>query len=355
LETSTGIKGRYQRKWILIKVLEKEVQIMKVIVIGGAGFIGSHLCDALLKTGYEVICVDNFSLGTKKNIRHLADNKEFTLYEADATDREVLDEIFCRMKPEIVYHLAANSDIQASAVNPDVEYRNTYTTTYNVLSSMRNYDVKRLFFASTSAVYGDKREVLLDENTSNLSPISYYGASKLGSEALISAFTYMNDMQSLVFRFPNVIGPRLTHGVIFDFIRKLQKDPSQLEILGDGKQTKPYIYVDDLVDAIVKFSLTNREESGCVLSAGIDRGGDTGMFLYNLGVEGETSVTHIADILCEEMGLGRIAYHYTGGEGGWKGDVPRFRYCLDKIHAAGWRAKYTSDEAVRKTIREVLH
>lgn len=314
---------------------------MNTMVIGGAGFIGSHLCDALLADGHQVVCIDNFSLGTKENISHLQGKEKFILYEADAAGRDLLDGIFAKTEPEIVYHLAANSDIQASAVNPDVEYRNTYTTTYNALCCMRKYGVKRLFFASTSAVYGDKRDVLLDENTPNLSPISYYGAAKLGSEALISAFTYMNDMRSLVFRFPNVIGPRLTHGVIFDFIRKLQKDDSQLEILGDGRQTKPYIYVTDLVNAIVRFSVSEMETIN-------------GVSLYNLGVEGESSVTGIADILCEEMGLKGVKYRYTGGEGGWKGDVPRFRYCIDKIHREGWKAEYTSDEAVRKTIQNVL-
>lgn len=314
---------------------------MRTMIIGGAGFIGSHLCDVLLEFGNEVCCVDNFSLGTKSNIQHLLSNKAFSLYAEDAADKESLDSIFEKEKPEIVYHLAANSDIQASAANPDVEYRNTYTTTYNVLACMRKYGVKKLFFASTSAVYGDKRDVMLDENTPNLSPISYYGAAKLGSEALISAFTYMNDMQSLVFRFPNVIGPRLTHGVIFDFIKKLEHNPRQLQILGDGKQTKPYIYVLDLVEAIKKFSIALCNAT-------------PGMALYNLGVEGDTSVTRIADILCEEMKLSSVEYRYTGGEGGWKGDVPRFQYCIDKIHKAGWKARYTSDEAVRKTVQEVL-
>ncbi len=318
---------------------------MKTMVVGGAGFIGSHLCDVLLADGHKVICVDNFSLGTKNNIGDLLEKENFILYEADAAKKEVLNKIFEKEHPEIVYHLAANSDIQASAVNPDIEYRNTYTTTYNVLYCMRKYGVKKLFFASTSAVYGDKRDVLLDENTPNLSPISYYGAAKLGSEALISAFTYMNDMRSLVFRFPNVIGPRLTHGVIFDFIRKLQKDSTQLEILGNGRQTKPYIYVADLVNAIVRFTLSDLFEDEKL----------TGVSLYNLGVDGETSVTHIADILCEEMGLQAVRYHYTGGEGGWKGDVPRFQYCIDKISSAGWKAEYTSDEAVRRTVQEVLN
>jgi len=314
---------------------------MKTMVVGGAGFIGSHLCDALLADGHKVICIDNFSLGTKKNIEHLQGKEKFVLHKADAADKETLDVIFKKEHPEIVYHMAANSDIQTSAVNPDIEYKNTYTTTYNVLYCMRKYNIKRLFFASTSAVYGNKKNVLLDENTPNLSPISYYGAAKLGSEALISAFTYMNDMCSLIFRFPNVIGPRLTHGVIYDFIKKLQKDNTQLTILGNGRQTKPYIYVTDLVNAIIRFTLFDNKRA-------------MGVSLYNLGVSGETSVTHIADILCEKMGLKAVQYHYTGGESGWKGDVPRFQYCIDKIHNAGWKAEYTSDEAVRKTIQEIV-
>lgn len=312
---------------------------MKTLVVGGAGFIGSHLCDALIAEGREVVCVDNFSLGTDANIEHLKDQKKFSLYRMDATDLLALDGVFATEKPEYVYHLAANSDIQASASNPSVEYKNTYTTTFNILSCMRIHGVKKLFFASTSAVYGDKRDTVLDENTPNLAPISYYGAAKLGSEALISAFSYMNDMQVLVFRFPNVIGPRLTHGVIYDFINKLQKDSTQLQILGDGRQTKPYIYVTDLIEAIMQFKDQVREN----------------VLLYNVGVEGASSVTTIANIICEEMHLQNVNYNYTGGEGGWKGDVPRFEYCIDKIHHAGWRAKYTSDEAVRLTVRENIN
>ncbi len=308
---------------------------MKILVVGGAGFIGSHLCDLLIEKGHEVLCVDNLSLGTKDNIRHLYGCSGFTFIECDAAYADELNKVFEGNKPEYVFHLAANSDIQASSANPKVEYRNTYTTTFNILSCMRDFGVKKIFFSSTSAVYGDKRDVMLDENTPNLEPISYYGAAKLGSEALISAFSYMNDMEALVFRFPNVIGPRLTHGVIFDFIKKLNANPRELQILGDGNQTKPYIYVADLVDAIVQLM----------------ENGKIGMTIYNLGVEGETSVTRIADIICQEMGLSGVEYKYTGGEGGWKGDVPRFMYCLDKIHGMGWMAKYTSDEAVRETVK----
>ncbi len=311
---------------------------MRVLVAGGAGFIGRHLCRELIHAGHRVVCVDNFSLGTRAGIEPLMSVKAFGLYEADITDRERLEQIFEVEEPEYIFQMAANSDIRASAANPDVEYRNTYSTTYELLNCMRKYHVKNLFFASTSAVYGDKRGVVLDENTPDLSPISYYGAAKLGCEALVSAYSYMNDIHSLVFRFPNVIGPGLTHGVIFDFIQKLGINPSRLEILGNGRQTKPYIFIEDLTDAILRFMITPA----------------SGVALYNVGVSGETSVTAIADMLCEEMGLTDVVYQYTGGEGGWRGDVPRFCYSADKIHKAGWSARYTSDEAVRKTIRGVL-
>lgn len=310
---------------------------MKALVIGGAGFIGSHLCGALLAAGDEVHCVDDFSLGTRANVAALQGNGSFHLHEADASDHDVMLAVFQEVKPEQVFHLAANSDIQASAMNPGVEYKNTYTTTYQVLSCMRETGVKKLFFASTSAVYGDKRDEVLTESTPELAPVSYYGAAKLGSEALISAFSFMNDFSTLVFRFPNVIGPHLTHGVIFDFIHRLWDNPRELRILGDGRQTKPYIYVKDLVEAIVQF-----------------REVPQGVSLYNLGVESATSVTHIAEIIVEEMGLENVKFNYTGGEGGWKGDVPRFQYDLTKIHQAGWHAKNTSDEAVRRTVREYL-
>ena len=311
---------------------------MRALVIGGAGFIGSHLCEALLEDGHEVACLDNFSLGNKDNLRQVQDKANFSLYALDASEGESLRAAFREIQPDYVFHLAANSDIRASAENPSVEYKNTYTTTYQILQCMREFGVKRLFFASTSAVYGDKRDVLLDENTPNLPPVSYYGAAKLGSEALLSAYSYMNDLSTLVFRFPNVIGPHLTHGAVYDFIHKLKKNPKELEILGDGRQTKPYIYVKDLIRAIMFF---------------MDKV-PQGVTIYNAGVEGASSVTGMADIICEEMGLHDVAYHYTGGEGGWKGDVPRFNYCLDKIHQAGWKAELNSDEAVRKTVQDVL-
>lgn len=310
---------------------------MKVMVAGGAGFIGSHLIDALLAEGNDVVCVDNFFIGTKENIAHLHGNPHFKFYEQDLTDLDRMLEIFRTEQVEYVFHLAANSDIQASAQSPMIEYKNTYSTTFILLECMRLCGVKKLFFASTSAVYGEQMGAEVSEEAVALKPISYYGGAKLGSEGIISSFAYMNDMSVLVFRFPNVIGPRLTHGVIFDFVKRLKADPSHLRILGDGRQSKPYIYVLDLVDAIMRFKDVEK-----------------GVTLYNVGVETQTSVTRIAEIVCEKMGLTGIPFEYTGGRGGWKGDVPVFAYNLDKIHATGWKASMTSDEAVAKTVEMVL-
>ena len=310
---------------------------MRALVAGGAGFIGSHLVDALLAEGHIVTCVDNFFIGTRANIAHLDGNPAFIFYEKDLCDLEGLKLIFEKEKPEHVFHLAANSDIQASAANPVVEYDNTYTTTFNLLECMRLYGVKKLFFSSTSAVYGEKDGADVSEDNCLLEPVSYYGGAKLGSEAIISSFTFMNDLHALNFRFPNVVGSRLTHGVIFDFIKRLKANPSQLQILGDGTQTKPYMHVSDLIKGILMFMDTPQ-----------------GVTTYNIGVNTQTNVTRIADIICEHMKLADVKYEYTGGRGGWKGDVPVFAYNLDKIHNAGWRAEHTSDEAVVQTVKEAL-
>ena len=309
---------------------------MKALIAGGAGFIGSHLADYLLDEGNEVVCIDNFFIGTRQNILHLLTNPHYVFYQYDLNNMQLLNQVFDKEKPDYVFHLAANSDIQASAQNPIIEYQNTYSTTFNLLEAMRLHNVKKMFFASTSAVYGNK-DTLLNENTALLAPISYYGGAKLGSEGLISAYAYMNDMDVLIFRFPNVIGPRLTHGVIFDFIKRLKKDSSKLLILGDGTQTKPYLYVFDLIEAIMKFKNIGK-----------------GVTLYNVGVDTATSVTRIAEIVCQKMGVSNVSFEYTGGQGGWKGDVPKFQYDLSKIHIAGWTAKYTSDEAVALTVENNL-
>ena len=307
---------------------------MNILVAGGAGFIGSHLCDALLSKNNTVIVADKLIMGSK-NIEHLSQNTNFKFYEMELADQDNVDKLFGDNKIDIVYHMAANSDIQKSANDTSIDFNDTLLTTRVLLESMRKNNVKNIFFASTSAVYGEMPDIVLNEETGGLKPVSYYGGAKLASEALISSYVSMCDMNAVIFRFPNVIGPRLTHGVVYDFVKKLRNNPKELEILGNGTQCKPYIYVTDLVNAIVK--LTEQFEPG------VD--------VFNISVMSEgTSVTHIAEIVVDVLGLSDVEFKYTGGDRGWKGDVPRFKYDISKVLATGWKPEYTSDEAVRKAV-----
>ena len=310
---------------------------MNILVAGGAGFIGSHLCDALLSKNNTVIVADKLIMGSK-NIEHLSQNTNFKFYEMELANQDNVDKLFKDNKIDIVYHMAANSDIQKSANDTSIDFNDTLLTTRVLLESMRKNNVKNIFFASTSAVYGEMPDIVLNEETGGLKPVSYYGGAKLASEALISSYVSMCDMNAVIFRFPNVIGPRLTHGVVYDFVKKLRNNPKELEILGNGTQCKPYIYVTDLVNAIVK--LTEQFEPG--------------LDVFNISVMSEgTSVTHIAEIVVDVLGLSDVEFKYTGGDRGWKGDVPRFKYDISKVLATGWKPEYTSDEAVRKAAQSL--
>lgn len=310
---------------------------MNIFVSGGAGFIGSHLIDRLIQNGHHIICVDKLLMG-EANIAHLKSNPLFTFYHNEINNQQFIDNIFENYKPKVVYHLAANSDIQKGGTNPNIDFNDTFLTTYTLLESMRKFNIKNLFFASTSAVYGNKPNTLLTEDIGDLNPISYYGGAKLSSEAIISSYTAMCNLKTIIFRFPNVIGSRLTHGVIFDFMNKLKQTPDKLVILGDGTQCKPYIYIDDLINAIEL--LTNYFSQG--------------KQIYNVSVNsGGTTVTKIAEILVNELNLPNVKFIYTGGNVGWKGDIPTFQYDISKILSTGWVPQYTSEEAVIKTVREI--
>lgn len=275
--------------------------------------------------------------GKKDNIFNFLNNPNFSFVQADANNLIILKNTIEKFKIEYIFHLAANSDIQASAMEPDIEFECTSKTTWSVLSAMKDTGVKKLFFASTSAVYGEMINNTPFNENDTLNPISYYGSAKMASEAFIKAFSYMNGFDSLIFRFPNVIGPNLTHGVFFDFINRLRKDPEQLNVLGDGTQCKPYMHVDDLVYAILSLCWDNK-----------------GVNVYNVGVETATDVKTIAEMVVSEMKLPNCKIVFGNSNTGWKGDVPKFSYCLDKIHSTGWKATMTSDEAALKTIREAL-
>jgi len=309
---------------------------MNILITGGAGFIGSHLCDALLAKKHKVTVIDNLSLGRLENIEHLKDNVQFSFVKGDILDLAALRMLFQEKSFDMVYHLAANSDIQKGGTDPDVDYNLTFNTTYFVLQCMKEFGVKKLFFASTSAIYGETTENLT-EDFGPLQPVSNYGASKLASEAFISAFSASYSIQTWIARFPNVVGERFTHGVIYDFIGRLKSEPKILTVLGNGEQYKPYLYVKDLVEGIL-FICENTSERFNV---------------YNLGSESRTRVRDIARMVIEELGL-QSEIAYTGGDRGWVGDVPEFRYDLKKIHRLGWHAAHNSDDSVRLAIQKAL-
>lgn len=310
---------------------------MNILVTGGAGFIASHLIDRLLSEGHCVYAYDNLSLGRKSNIVHHLADPLFTFVEADLLDKANLDDFFCKHSIDFVFHLAANSDIARSHKDPSVDLNNTFQTTTNILETMRQHGVKRLMFASTSAIYGDANGEEVRETFGPLFPTSHYGACKLASEGIIASYCENYDMQAFITRFPNVCGERTTHGILHDFVIKLKKNPQVLEVLGNGQQAKPYLYVKDLVEAIL-FVIRNSNDK---------------INFFNLGVEGNTPVYRIAEMVIKSMGLD-AKISYTGGERGWVGDVPKFRYNLDKIHALGWKASLSSDEAVQKAIDYIL-
>jgi UDP-glucose 4-epimerase len=309
---------------------------MKVFVTGGAGFIGSHLIDLLLREGNQVVAIDNFSLGKKENIQHLESHSNFQFQELDILDKERFISFFNSTKPDLVYHMAANSDISISHKKPETDLEKTFLTTYNTLDAMRLSGVTKIFFASTSAVYGDV-PIRIREDHGPLLPESHYGAAKLASEAILSSFSVNYGVQVWIARFPNVVGGRATHGAIYDFILKVKKNPDLLEVLGNGKQEKPYLYVKDLVEAM-NFIQTNSKERFNV---------------YNIGLDTKTKVSEIAEMVVELSG-NKAKIHYTGGDKGWIGDIPKFEYDTSKLESLGWKAKRTSADSVRQAILDNL-
>ncbi|MBT7703510.1 NAD-dependent epimerase/dehydratase family protein [Candidatus Peregrinibacteria bacterium] len=310
---------------------------MNILVTGGAGFIGSHLNDYLLKGGHKIVCIDDLSLGVRDNVAHNLNNENFEFVEMDILDKEKLNAIFEKGNFECVFHMAANSDIQEGTRNIEQDLDKTFMTTFRILEAMKKNEVKDLVFASSSAIYGDIKEKI-SEDIGPLKPVSLYGAAKLASEGYITAFGENFGIRSWIFRFPNVIGARATHGVVFDFVNKLKADPTKLVILGDGEQEKPYTYVTDIVEGIL-FGWENSKEQ---------------VNIFNLGVDSLSTVTRIAEIVVEEMGLENVKFEYTGGKSGWVGDVPFYQYDLSKIHDLGWQASLFSDEAVRKSAQVIF-
>lgn len=310
---------------------------MNILITGGAGFIGSHICDQLVQRGHTLVIADNLVLGSLDNINHLTNRRDVSFVEMDVSDRPVLEALFDKHDFHCVFHMAANSDIARSHADPDVDFTNTLATTYSVLEAMRKHQVKRIVFASTSAIYGEAPGKIREDH-GPLFPISHYGAAKLASEAFISSFCENYGIQAWITRFPNVVGDRSTHGAIYDFANKLHKTPERLEVLGDGSQVKPYVHVSDLVAAIL-FTWDNSNDQ---------------MNFFNIGGDTRASVRRMAEITVEESPNPSAEIVYTGGDRGWVGDVPKVEYDTSKIKALGWTPQLDSESAVRAAAKSMF-
>ena len=305
----------------------------KVLVTGGAGFIGSSLVDKLMLLDYRVKVIDNLSSGRKENINYHLNRDSFEFIEADLL-KEDISQYFEGV--DEVWHLAANPNVKSGLSNTKDMIDQNILVTYNVLEAMRKNNIKKINFTSSSVVYGEAKIVPTPENYSPLMPISLYGASKLASEALISAYSSSFGIKGTIFRLANVVGPRSDHGVIHDFIMKLGENKNTLKILGDGNQKKSYIYVDDCVEAMVLAS-NSKDDVG----------------VFNVGSDDYIDVKEIAEAVSKAMGLQPVL-EFGSEDRGWKGDVPVMLLATDKMKSLGWKLNYNSLEAVKLTAEKMI-
>jgi len=311
---------------------------MNYFIVGGAGFIGSHFTDALLarQSVERVTLYDNFSSGREWHYEHHSADPRLRVVRGDVKDIGALTRAMDGH--DVVIHLASNPDIARAATEPDIDFREGTFLTQQVVEAMRVTSAKQILYASGSGVYGDLGEIAAQEDHGPMIPVSTYGASKLAGEALISSYAYMFDLTGHVFRFGNVVGPRQTHGVGFDFVRNLRKDPSCLRILGDGSQSKSYIYVLDVVRAVLHVHDTVHQPFSA----------------HNVATGDYITVKEIAEIAAEVVGCNPV-FEFAGGDRGWKGDVPIVRLNTDRIRATGWVCSLSSKAALAKSMQAMLN
>jgi len=310
------------------------------LITGGAGFIGSHLVDALMNREVNVHVLDNLSAGSRENIGRWLNNPKFTFIHGDLLNIVDIEKALNRC--EIVHHLAANPEVRLGSVKPEIHYRQNIKATYNLLEAIRkNGKIKVLTFTSSSTVYGETTRMPTPEDYAPLEPISIYGATKLSCEALITAYANTYGFKTIIYRLANIIGPRSQHGVICDFIQKLRRNPRELEILGDGTQTKSYLHVEDCINAF--FTRIERTKSQ--------------VETFNVGSEDQTNVKTIAKTVTEQMKLKNVKFKLTGGvDGGrgWKGDVKTMLLDVKRLKTLGWKPKFNSGEAVKLSTMTLL-
>ena len=300
----------------------------QVVITGGAGFIGSHLAERLIAEDHSVSIVDDLSTGNCDWVPEDAD-----LIDRDLRNSEALDDVLSP-NVECIFHLAASKTVNTDS--PREQFEKNTNIMYNVLEAVNRHEIDNLVYTSSSTVYGEAPRPT-PEDFAPLEPISVYGASKLANEGLCSAYAHSDGVQVYLFRFANIVGPRLSGAVIPDFIEKLRDNPQRLQILGNGLQEKSYMYISDCLDAM----LTAMENADATVNT------------FNLGTQTTTSVNQIADIVSKELGVDP-EYEYTGGDRGWTGDVPKMRLSIEKLSELGWEPEYESDEAVRKAARDLI-
>jgi UDP-glucose 4-epimerase len=312
----------------------------RFFIVGGAGFVGSHFCDRLLSDA-EIAAVtiyDNFSSGREWHYAHHLQDPRFRVVRGDVKEATRL--VAAMTGHDTVIHLASNPDIARAATEPDIDFREGTLLTNHVVEAMRLTGARAILYASGSGIYGDLGETEAHEDHGPISPVSTYGASKLAGEALISSYSFMFGITACAFRFGNVVGPRQTHGVGFDFIRQLLAAPDRLRILGDGSQSKSYIHVSDVIDAVLMAA----------------KSADGGFRAYNVATGDYITVHEIAELAVEVCGLkpGNVRFDFTGGSRGWKGDVPIVRLNTDRIRSIGWTCRLKTREALRASMASML-
>ncbi len=311
----------------------------RVLVTGGAGFIGNQLCKALLKLGEDVTVLDNFSSGARGNLELSSSQGRFNIIKGDCKNKGDVKKALAGVKT--VFHFAANPEVRLDRSDPSTCFRENIYATHILLEAIKNADVETIVFASSSTVYGDARLLPTPENYGPLEPISYYGAAKLGSEGLISAHCHTYRRAAVILRLANIIGPMSKHGVIRDFLTQVKNNPRKLRILGDGNQTKSYLFIDDCISAILR-SVEFVHPS---------------VNIFNVGSEDQIIVKDIAKIILGEAGLNDVTFEFTRQleEGrGWNGDVKRMLLDVRKLRSKGWRPKFSSEDAVRITVKSLL-